>query len=116
MANEKYTRKNFLTDMLEFDLTPEQRDCAEKWLAALDKKAAAPRVNKTRIANEALASDVVAAIVAHADEAINAKWISEHVAGIPTSSKAVAVVKIAIERGELEKYQEKGRTYYRLTR
>lgn len=116
MTNEKYTRKMFLNDMLALELTDDQRDCAEKWLASLEKKAAAPRVNKTRIANEALATDVVAAMVAHADEPINAKWISEHVAGITTASKAVAVVKVAIERGELEKYQEKGRTYYRLTR
>lgn len=116
MTNEKYTRKMFLNDMLALELTTEQRECAEKWLASLEKKAAAPRVNKTRIANEALASDVVAAVAAHADEVINAKWISEHVAGIATASKAVAVVKIAIERGELERYQEKGRTYYRLTR
>lgn len=114
MTNEKYTRKMFLNDMLTLDLTAEQREVAEKWLAALDKKSAAPRVNKTRLANEALAADVVAAMMAHPDEPMNAKWISENVAGITTASKAVAVVKVAIEMGKVEKYVEKGRTFYRL--
>lgn len=114
MAEKKYTRKQFILDMMEFDLTPEQRECAEKWLVALDKKAAAPKVNKTRLANEQLAETVVSVMQSHADEPVNAKWLSEHVAGITTASKAVAVVKVAIEMGKVEKYQEKGRTYYRL--
>lgn len=114
MENKKYTRKQFIIDMMEFDLTDEQREVAEKWLVALEKKAAAPRVNKTRAANEQLADAVVDAMRAHADEQVNAKWVSEHVAGITTASKAVAVVKVAIEQGRVEKYVEKGRTYYKL--
>lgn len=116
MAKSNYTRKMFLIDMLNGELTAEQRECATAWLASLEKKANAPKVNKTRLANEQLAQAVIAAMVANADTDINAKWISENVAGIATASKAVAVVKVAIENGLIEKYQAKGRTYYRLTR
>ena len=114
MANEKYTRKNFLVDMLALDLTAEQRECAEKWLVALEKKASAPRVNKKRLENETLAEKVIETMKAHPDTMVNAKWISEHVAGILTAPKASAVISIAIERGQVERYAEKGRTYYKL--
>lgn len=114
MANEKYTRKQFLIDMMATDLTDEQRECAEKWLVALDKKASAPKVNKTRLANEQLVEAVVSAMTAHADEQINAKWLSEHVNGITSPSKAVAVVRVGIELGKLVRFEEKGKTYYRL--
>lgn len=115
MANQtNYTRKQFLTDMLAGELSPEQRECAEKWLAALEKKSNAPRVNKTRVANEQLADAIVAAMVAHADTPINAKFLSETVAGITSPAKAAAVVAIAIEDGRVAKYTDKGRVFYRL--
>ena len=115
MANKTtFTRKQFLTDMLGTELTNEQRECAERWLASLERKANAPKVNKTRVANEQLVDKVVAAMLANADTEVNAKWLSEHVEGISTASKAVAVVKVGIEMGRLDKYVNKGRTYYRL--
>ena len=92
---------------LALDLTAEQRECAEKWMVALDKKSAAPRVNKTRMANEALAADVVAAMAANPDAEINAAWVRDHVAGITSAQKAVAVMNIAIESGKVIRYEEK---------
>lgn len=114
MANEKYTRKNFLTDMLALDLTPEQRECAEKWLVALDKKAAAPTVNKKALENEQLAHKLVEQMRTSADAQVNAKWISEHLVGVPTPQKGTAVANAAIKLGLLERYAEKGRTFYKL--
>ena len=114
MANEKYTRKMFLNDMLTLNLTDDQRECAIKWLEALEKKSAQPRVNKTRLANEALAADVVAAMAANPDAEINAAWIRDHVAGIASAQKAVAVMNIAIESGRVVRYEEKKKAYYRL--
>ena len=114
MTNEKYTRKMFLADMLTLDLTAEQRECAEKWMAALEKKSAAPRVNKTRLANEALAADVVAAMAANPDAEVNAAWVRDHVAGIASAQKAVAVMNIAIESGKVIRYEEKKKAFYRL--
>lgn len=112
--DKKYTRKQFILDMMEFNLTDEQRDCAEKWLAALEKKAAAPRVNKTRAANEQLAEAAVAAMRAHSDELINAAWLRDNVAGITSAQKAVAVMAVAVETGKVERYEDKKKAYYRL--
>lgn len=111
-----YTRKQFLTDMLACELTPEQRECAEKWLAALDKKSNAPRVNKTRAANEELAKAAVAAMAAHADANVNAAWLRDHVAGIGSAQKAVAVMNVAVEMGMVERYEENRKAFYRLAR
>ena len=115
MANEtKYTRKMFLADMLTLDLTAEQRECAEKWLIALDKKSNAPRVNKTRAANEELARAAVAAMAANTETAINAAWLRDHVAGVASAQKAVAVMNVAADLGLVERYEENRKAFYRL--
>lgn len=114
MTEKKYTRKQFILDMMEFDLTDEQRDCAERWLAALEKKAAAPRVNKTRAANEQLADAAVSMMMAHPDAEVNAAWLRDHVAGITSAQKAVAVMAVAIDAGKVTRYEEKKKAYYRL--
>ena len=112
--NKNYTRKNFLNDMLALDLTAEQRECAEKWLVALEKKASAPTVNKKALENEALAHKMVEAMRTHADALVNAKWLTEYVAGVTTPQKGTAVANAAIKLGLVERYTEKGRTYYKL--
>lgn len=114
MENKTYTRKMFLNDMLQLDLTPEQRECAEKWLAALSKKSETPRVNKTRIENESLARKTADAIRESGETLVNAKWISEHVSGILTPQKAVGVARVAIELGLIVRIEEKGKAFYRL--
>lgn len=114
MANEKYTRKQFLLDMMETDLSDEQRECAKKWLEALNKKSDYKPENKTRRLNEELAAKVVAAMQANPDEQINAKWLSTHIAGITTPQKAVGVMRVAIELGKVERFEEKGKAFYRL--
>lgn len=115
MANENYTRKQFIIDMMSHELTNEQRECAEKWLVALEKKSDAPRVNKTRVVNENLAKAAVRAMAAHADTVINAAWLRDHVEGITSTQKAVAVMRIAIEQSLVERYTENGKAFYRLT-
>lgn len=114
MTEKKYTRKQFIIDMLNKELTAEQRECAEKWLAALSKKANAPRVNKTRVANEQLAAAAIKTMAAHTDALINATWLCAHVAGITSAQKATAVMAVAIEAGKVIRYEEKRSVYYRL--
>lgn len=114
MTEKKYTRKQFIIDMLATNLTDEQRDCAEKWLAALEKKAAAPTVNKKALENEQLANKLRELMVSHADAQINAKWISDHLAGVTSAQKATAVANMAQSLGYIERYTEKGRVYYKL--
>ena len=111
-----YTRKQFLIDMLAGELSPEQRETAEKWLVALEKKSSAPRVNKTRAANEELAKAAVRAMVANADANINAAWLRDNVPGIGSAQKAVAVMNVAAEMGLVERYEENRKAFYRLAR
>lgn len=114
MENKKYTRKMFLTEILAMELTPEQRDCAEQWLIALNKKSSAPTVNKKALENEQLAHELINLMSAHADAQINAKWIAEHLAGVTTPQKGTAVALAAKRLGLVVDYKEKGRSYYKL--
>ena len=109
------TRKEFLTAVIEgATLTPEHIAVAETWLAALNKKSDYKPVNKTAKINAELAAKVAQAIAANPDEKINAKWITLHVSGITTAQKAVGVVRQGIKDGLIERYEEKGKAYYRL--
>ena len=116
----KYTRRQFAADLMDMaadgrlTLTPEQMDCLIKWAASLDKKATTPTVNKKAIENERLAHDLVALMVSHADQPINARFIADHLAGVTTPQKATAVARAAKALGLIDTYTDKGRTYYRL--
>ena len=61
--------------------------------------------SKTRMANENYAKQVAAAISAHGD-GVNTKWVAENIAGILTTQKAAAVLKVACEMGLLHKNVE----------
>ena len=84
---------------------------------AKTKKYDRPRtVSKERRANEALVPAVVELIKsAPADELVNATWINNNFNHVDVRSpqKARVIAEIAIERGLIEKYTHKGRTYYR---
>lgn len=91
---------------------------ARELYAAKIKKYDRPRtISKERRANEALVPAVVELVKsAPADELINATWINDHFDHVDVRSpqKARVIAEIAIERGELEKFTHKGRTYYRV--
>ena len=91
---------------------------ARELYAAKTKKYDRPRtISKERRANEALVPAIVELVKsAPADELVNATWLNnnfDHV-DVRSPQKARVIAEIAIERGELEKFTHKGRTYYRV--
>lgn len=110
----KMTRKELLTAIINGEtLTEQHLTVAKAWLVALNKKSEHKAVNKTALVNAALAVKVAAAITANPDEQINAKWITAHVDGIATPQKAVGVARQGIKDGILERYEVKGKAFYR---
>jgi DNA mismatch repair ATPase MutS len=76
---------------------------AEQHLAALTKKSGAPKqLSKAAIENEKLAHEV--AMVMPEDTAVTTKWIMEHVNGIATSQKCVAVMNVLMNKGRVGKF------------
>lgn len=75
-------------------------------------------VSKERRENEAMVPAMVELIAKGCDnnELVNSKWLCDHFnnAAVRSPQKARAVVDIAIQNGLVEKYQEKGRTYYKV--
>jgi len=127
MAEKKMTRKEALQWTLDIVADyasdyPENAEMANqvwevlnKMLAQVSKsrkKSDAP--SKTRIQNEGLANQCVAAIAAHGDEPVNSKWLQEHVHGLMSPQKTTAVMKIAIEDGRIVKEKDGKNTVYRL--
>jgi hypothetical protein len=76
------------------------------------KKSDAP--TKARLVNENLAAKCVAAMEGH--EKVTSNWLLEHVSGWPTTTpqKVTAVMKIAIDNGEVIKIKEGKTVYYSL--
>lgn len=90
---------------------------AEELYTAKTKKYDRPKtVSKERRVNESLVAPMMEIIEnAPEDELINATWINDHFNSVEVRSpqKARVIAEIAIEKGLLEKYTHKGRTYYR---
>ena len=90
---------------------------AEELYTAKTKKYDRPKtVSKERRVNESLVTPMMNIIKdAPEDELINATWINDHFNNVEVRSpqKARVIAEIAIEKGLLEKYTHKGRTYYR---
>ena len=110
MANKSnVTRKSaleFCMELPEVKANPEVAEVLGKMYASITKprtKSDAP--SKARILNESLATAAVAAIREHG-EPVSTKWITEHVNGILTPQKATAVMKLAIERGEVTREKD----------
>lgn len=114
MAEKKMTRLEALNIAV---LSVDNADAREvllkmaEQLAKPRKKAEGP--TKARRENERLAADLVAAIDAHG-ERVTPKWVTEHVKGIMTPQKAVAVARVAEELGTIIKEKEGKATYYKL--
>ena len=73
--------------------------------------------SKERMMNESLVPAIVELIAnAPEDELVNATWLNDHFDHFEVRSpqKARAIVEIAINDGLVEKYSQKGRTYYRV--
>ena len=91
---------------------------AEELYTSKTKKYDRPKtVSKERRMNETLVVPVVDLMKnAPADELINATWINDHFDHVEVRSpqKARVIAEIAIEKGLIEKYTHKGRTYYRV--
>ena len=90
---------------------------AEELYVAKTKKYDRPKVaSKERIANEALVPMVIDLMKANPDDLINATWLNDHINHVDVRSpqKARAIAELAIEKGLVEKFTEKGRTYYKL--
>lgn len=121
MAEKKMTRAEALTNVLRFlnedevygkDNWIEEIEVLEKMLASINKQAARPRSKSSaRLQNEPMAKEFIAKLREHG-QPVNTKWMCENIRYCIHSQKAVAIAKIAIEWGEVEKVTIKGRTYY----
>lgn len=121
MAEKKMTRAEALTNVLRFlnedevygkDNWVEEIKVLEKMLASINKQAARPRSKSSaRLQNEPMAKEFIAKLREHG-QPVNTKWMCENIRYCIHSQKAVAIAKIAIEWGEVEKITIKGRTYY----
>lgn len=119
MAEKKMTRKEALELML--DVTREGFETAEvqearailaHMIEQIDKQAARPKSKSSaRVQNEPMAREFIHQLQA-LGEPVNAKWMTEHIKFCLTSQKAVAIAKIAIDWGAVEKVSIKNRTYY----
>lgn len=94
------------------DYDHEAVEVLEKMLASINKQAARPRSKSSaRLQNEPMAKEFIAKLREHG-QPVNTKWMCENIRYCIHSQKAVAIAKIAIEWGEVEKVTIKGRTYY----
>lgn len=114
MANKGMTRAEALSIALETCENAEARNIIAKMidqLAKPRKKAEGP--TKARRENEKLAREMADAITAKG-EMVTPKWVTEHVRGILTPQKAVAVAKVAEEMGLISKFKDGKATYYQV--
>ncbi len=112
MAEKKMTRVEALSIALETVENTEAREVLAKMVEQLSKprkKAEGP--SKVRRDNERLAHEMADAIAEHGEK-VTPKWVTEHVRGILTPQKAVAVAKVAEELGLITKGKEGKTTYY----
>ena len=114
MATITATRKSVIAKAIDMEnvWTEDEMTVLVKMLASLEKpRAKSDEPTKSQLINLNLADALVAAMAAHG-EPVSAKWIAEHVEGINTAQKAVAVVKAAGER--VVKFYEQRNALYRL--
>lgn len=100
------------------DAPVEVKEAAEKLYAAKTKVYdRAKTVSKERRENESLVPAMIELITKGNDagELVNTKWLADNFnhPAVRSPQKARAIVDIAINEGIVEKYQEKGRTYYK---
>lgn len=127
MANNTKNTKNTFTqaealriliDYAAQHIPTEVIEKAEELYAAKTKKYdRAKTISKERRLNESLVEPIVELIKENPGEMINATWINANFnhPEVRSPQKARVIAELAIEAGMLEKYQEKGRTYYKVT-
>lgn len=112
-AKKSVTRATVIAKAIEMEVwTDEEREVLVKMLASLEKprkKTDAP--TKTQIENVNLANVLVEKMQEHG-EPVTAKWIADHIIGIPTAQKAVAVVKAS--NGRVVKFYEGRQAFYKI--
>lgn len=117
MANKNMTRVEALTVALRElseDNRPEVVEAAsvlEHMLSQLTKPKATPTVNKTAVANAALAREVAEKVESGAT--VTCARVCDLLPTVLSPQKAVAVMKQAITLGLFEKVTEDKRTAYR---
>lgn len=125
MANIKTTMTQaaairYLIDHASPETPADVIAAAEKLYAAKTKKYERPAgvKSKERLANESIVPEFVELIASNPDEMVNATWLNAHCSNpaVRSPQKARVIADIAIEQGLIEKYQDKGRTYYRLVK
>lgn len=92
-------------------------EAAERLYTAKTKRYERPAtVSKERRINEAIMPELVELIRNNPDEMINATWLNDHCNNpeVRSPQKARAIIELAIEAGNVTKYQFKGRTYYKM--
>jgi hypothetical protein len=101
---EKFTQKNALAALVAFakenGLNAEAIVTAEKKLDSM-AKTSAPKTSKAKKANLDKLSELLN--VAESGQVITTAWVSEHVKFCMTSQAAVAVIKLGIEQGKIER-------------
>lgn len=125
MANTKNTMTQaaairYLIDHAGPETPADVIAAAEKLYTAKTKKYERPAgvKSKERLANESIVPEFVDLIASNPDEMVNATWLNAHCANpaVRSPQKARVIADIAIEMGLVEKYQDRGRTYYRLVK
>ena len=114
MATNTVTRASVLATALELEgiWNAEELEVLQKMYASVTKpRKKSEEPTKTQLVNANLAAKLVEAMKSYG-EPVTTKWIMEHVNGIMTSQKAVAVIKAAGE--SIVKFYEGRQAMYRL--
>lgn len=107
----------FLIDHADKNTPAEVIAAAEKLYTAKTKKRAYTKTeSKAARENKELAVAMLELIAANPDELINTVWLNDHMNDprVRTPQKARAVVNVLIESGDVVKYTDKKKTYYKL--
>lgn len=110
-TKKSVTRATVIAKALAMDVwTAEEREVLEKMHASITKPRVKPEgPTKGQLENINLAKALETAMREYG-EPVTTKWITEHVNGIMTSQKAVAVCKVA----NVVRFYEGRQCYYRL--
>lgn len=102
---KKLTQKAALAALIAFakaqGLNNEAVLTAEKKLDSMSKVSATHKTSKAKVANLEKLNELLN--VAESGQVITTAWVSEHVKFCMTSQAAVAVIKLGIEEGKLER-------------
>ena len=94
---------------------PDAAEVLRKMLVSITRKPENKMPSKASVENAALLNDCINAMIEDANgEPVPAKWFTEHVRGILTPQKAVAVLKVGQANGTIEKVYVDKKALYRI--